>query len=149
MAVKVYAGSVTSSWVSPGGTFIFSGLTQLEFNAVRLENITITDSTHAPITFDGPVFVSVDGLGLYCSEFTTVGRRSIVGGCSWNTSGLDCTGNHMRPLKMTSTSLDKLRSNTFTCTLLDAYGRELTLPGSSFVSVTISFWQVNRSLSTL
>jgi len=134
----VYAGSITHTWLvaASSSTMAFTSIPQMEFNAVRIENIILIGG--ATQTY----FVTSPQLITYCNDYFEGVRIHTLGGFFPSVDGL--VGDNLRPLKMTSKGLDKLRSTNFTFNIVDSSG----LPAAISASVTLSFWQVPKMLST-
>lgn len=150
--VPVYAGSITHSWttVTPTNTLtLTNSASQIQFNAVKLENVTLLDTTAVPFVpvQQGPIFVSIRELQAYSNDLLAGVRVGVIGGAS---SGQACVGDNMRPLKMVSRYLERMHYNQITFELLNGLNVPLpSLPASILASVTISLWQVNNIQSTL
>lgn len=144
----VYTGSVTHTWTTAlTSVFSFASISQIEFNAVRLEGITLWQSDFTPLPISGPVFVGVSELVPYCNDYFSGGKRvPVLGGCAL-AGGLLAIGDLLRPLKLIHYHVDKLRSTNLSFKLFNAAGDELTLPPTFYAAVTITFWQLRNVAS--
>jgi hypothetical protein len=150
----LYVGSVTHSWTTNTASSVltFPSIPQFQFNAVRLEAIQVFQNGFNTVPSTGPFFLVVKEIIPYVNDFINGIKVPIIGGIMWNLGGTLSFGINLRPLKLTSLHLDKLRSNTLTFVILDGDGNEVVFapnPNVCHNSATISFWQMQHVISTL
>lgn len=143
-----YKGSVTLFGTTNPLTQDVTRLSQMKFNAVRLDSL-IMFANAGRIPAAGPFFVKVDGIKPVCHDNIAGNNKSVIGGVGGNLQGNFPADERLAPLKQTSTHLDTLHGS-ITATVLGPLGTTLDIsvyPGA-FISMSISFWEIDEVYSS-
>lgn len=144
---RVYKGSVTTTQATASAVHNIQQMSQVKFNAVRLEALSMVNNAGV-INTRGPFFVYVDSLKPVCFDLINGNLVSIIGGAQVSITDGSFVCDHLAPIKRTSGRMDVMRT-PITVTILGPDGAIITGLGvNPTISVTFSLWEVDELYSS-